>query len=170
MTDFLQLRLFPRDGTDFLSTLSAGVYGLLGAHTGSPEMTLEEELQILRDLHVETADQFDRFIVYGQERALLLFGADPKNNGDSGLYVLLETHARRMNQRGFCFGYRAEPSCKFLVPDQDYADGKDIPKFDGSAAVFNQLAGNIYPGFEVKGYFPRDVLYVTRKLREHGVQ
>lgn len=173
MTDFVDLRLFPREGVDFLSTLPGSVYGLVGAHTGSPEMTLAEELAVLRNLHVETATRFDRFIVYGeadgQERGLILFGTDAKNNGDSALYVLLEKQAQKMNQRGFCFGYRGEPACKFLVPEQDYADGIDLPQYDGSAAVLNQWADRIFPGFQVKGYFPRDVLYVQRKLREHGV-
>ena len=84
------------------------------------------------------------------------------------MYTFLALHARRYNQRGFCFGYRgSEHRC--VVNDQDFMDGEALTPYDGTAAVLNEWAGKIYPGFVTKGYFPRDVLYVQRKLREHGI-
>lgn len=171
MNDYPELRLFPREGTEFLETLSRPVYGLVSLWW--PGVPLTEVLTNHRDLHVQTADQFDRWIVYGdvgtEEQVLLLCNADSASNGDTRLLNVLRENARRYNQRGFVFAYRGEPTAKFLVPDDDYLDGKDLSKFDGSVAVFNEWADRILPGFKLRGYFPRDVLYVQRKLREHGI-
>ncbi len=169
MIDQLDLRLFPQDGTDFLKTLDYPVYGLMAGSWA--ETPLAENLLMHRDLGEAVKVNFLNFIVYGEdkseERLLMLLNAP--QNLDSNLYTFLQSHTRRMSQHGFCFGYQSETTCKFLLPDQDYLEGKDIAKFDGSPAVFNEWAGNIYPEFKVKGYFPRNVLYIQCKLREHGL-
>lgn len=170
MTDYVDLRLFPRDGPEFLTTLDHPVYGLVSLQRQGD--TLVKVLAETRDAH-HVNTRFTSYIVYGQydggEGVLLLCNAPTHNNCGPHLYHTLETLAVQHDQPGFCYGVRGDPTGKFLETTQGYTNGTDIPMFDGSEAVFNQWAGNLLPGFKVKGYFPRDVMYVRIKLREHRV-
>lgn len=170
MVDYLELRLFPKEGVEFLSTLSEPVVGLMSV--SHPKFSLAENLNLHRYIHEEAKKQFSGFIVYGEaqseEKILILLNSSSKH--DNHLYGFMDINAHQINKVGFCYGLRTEPSAKFILPSDNYVDGKDIPAYNGSEDVFNAWADNIYPGFKVKGYFPRDVLYVTKKLREHGVK
>lgn len=168
MNDYVDLRMFPHEGVDFLTKLDHPIFGVVSAQIGPDKDTT---VRFHRDLQEKYKHQFVIFTVYGsvgnEEKLLLLLNA--QKTQDTKLFSFLSDQARKIQSK-FCFGYRDEPQCKCLVPDQDYLDGKDIPAFDGSADVFNDWAGNIYPGFQLKGYFPRNVLYIQKKLRLHKVQ
>jgi hypothetical protein len=169
MKDYLDLRLFPKDGVDFLTTLNETLYAVMTV--SKDVLSFEQNLIRHRDLGESIKSKYLNFIVYGHDgvddRILMLLNSSQKK--ELGFYALLRHHTFESQQKGFCLGYNIAQKSKFVLADQEYLDGKEIPDFDGTVGVFDQWAENIYPDFKAKGYFPRNVIYITQKLYEHGL-
>ncbi len=168
MKDYPELRLFPKESTDFLNLLKRPIVGLVTSWDNN--LTEEDNLEVLRDIHRDEND-FDRIFVYGRvpddrEVGLLLYSADQTH------YSVLERRladlCRQHKQIGFVQSGPSRAWFEEVQPNSIKLHQLKNP-FAREVNRLDELAGYLFPAFRTGGYFPRDVTWVTSNLKRCGV-